>query len=210
MVADLYNHGVDAHSGIFIHNPLPILEENPQSNSAPPSQVQFQYYQSHIHEYENQWPSQAGEGEEDCRKNLGRSIGVACHKRIRVRNPHDQRQDISENLLDRLRRYSFMPLSDHTPECIRRDRPAELSWTERPQEGNRGRKRSSRELLQQILDRSSPPSVNSSGSKSASWALNIARSQDPKRQGELEGVSCSEDTTPHICVDEQRTNQSSL
>ncbi|KAI1422450.1 hypothetical protein F5Y12DRAFT_717347 [Xylaria sp. FL1777] len=210
MVADFYNDGVDAHSAVCIYSPLPILEEDSQSNSILPPHAQFEDYQSYVQEYENQWPSQAGEDEENYKKKLGRSIGVASHKRIKVRNSHGQRQDMTENLLNVLRRYSFIPLSDHTPKYIRRDQAAPSSWMKRPQEGDMGRKRSSRELLQEVLHRSSTSSINWLRSKSGSLSPYIAGPQDSKLQEELEGMSCSEDATPHICVDEQRTEQSSI
>ncbi|KAI1310656.1 hypothetical protein F5Y03DRAFT_403038 [Xylaria venustula] len=205
MVIDLYNDGIDAHCGTGIYNPLPILEEDSQSNSTPPPpQTDLEDCQLHIHEYEDQWPAVAGEGKEDYKKNLGSSIGVACHKRIRARNPHDQHQGESGNLLNGLRRYSFLPLLDDTPEHIRRARQAQHSSTESAHERH-NRKRSSRELLQQILHRPNSPSINSLGSKSGHWEENMVGSQKSKVRGELERAPCSEDTTPHICVDEQRT-----
>ncbi|KAK5626316.1 hypothetical protein RRF57_002031 [Xylaria bambusicola] len=148
MVSDLYIRGIDAHSGDSSYKPLPILEEASQSNSTPPLQAQGQDYQSHIHVYEKQWSSQASEYEMDCRKKRGRSIGVACHKRIRVREQLDQRPD-----------------------------------------------------------QSSPPLKGSSGSRSGSGAPDIDRSPDPMQQGQLRAASCSEDAAPHVCVDEQRTDQ---
>ncbi|KAI1345835.1 hypothetical protein F5Y01DRAFT_308755 [Xylaria sp. FL0043] len=180
MIADLYHDSVDAHTCSY--DPLPILEEDPQSIPIPPPppQVPFEDYQSHNHE-------------------LGRSIDASCHKRIRARNSLTQHQDINDNYSDCLRRHSFVPLLEHTPEYI-----------QRLQEGDRGQKRSSRELLQQILDRSNSPSINAAGSYSGSRTPNMAGSQDSKLQSELEGSSCSEDGEPHICIDEQETGGSSL
>ncbi|KAI1275491.1 hypothetical protein F5Y07DRAFT_400246 [Xylaria sp. FL0933] len=208
MVADLYHNGVDAHTCSY--DPLPILEEDPQSIPIPPPQVPIEDYQSHNHEYVNEWPSQAYEGGDDYNKRLGRSIGASCHKRIRARNSLTQHQDITDNYSDCLRRHSFVPLSEHTPGYIRSNIVAEPPWSERLQEGDRGQKRSSRELLQQILDRSNSPSINAAGSYSGSRTPNMAGSQDSKLQSELEGSSCSEDGEPHICVDEQETGGSSL
>ncbi|KAI0425906.1 hypothetical protein F5Y09DRAFT_351794 [Xylaria sp. FL1042] len=208
MVADLYHDGVDAHTCIY--NPLPILEEDPSSKLTPSPSAQFGDFQSDIHEYDNEWPSEACEGGYDLTKKPGRSIGVACHKRIRARSSLDQRQDITENLLDRLRRYSFVPLSEHLPEYIHSDRLAHPPWTERPQEDDIDLKPSGRELLQQILHRSNPPSIKDLSSNSGSRTPIIPGSQDSKLQGVLEGESCSSDAAPHICVNEQRTEESSL
>ncbi|KAI0966238.1 hypothetical protein F4678DRAFT_466818 [Xylaria arbuscula] len=203
MVVDFYNDGIDAHCGIGLYNPLPILEEDSQSNSTPPPQTHLEDCQLHIHD-EDQWPSVAGDGEEDYKKNLGSSIGVACHQRIRFKSPHDQHQHESGTPLNGLRRYSFLPLLDHTPKHTRQTRQVRPSLTERPHEEH-SRKRSSRELLQQILHRSNSSSLNSLGSKSGQWEENMVGSQKSKVRGELERAPCSEDTTPHICVDEQRT-----
>ncbi|KAI0813105.1 hypothetical protein GGR55DRAFT_677427 [Xylaria sp. FL0064] len=208
MVADLYHDGVDAHTCSY--DPLPILEEDPQSIPIPPPQVHFEDYQSHNHEYDNEWPSQAYEGGDDHNKRLGRSIGASCHKRIRTRNSLTQHQDITDNPSDCLRRHSFVPISEYTPEYIHSKLLAQPLWTERLQESDRGRKRSSRELLQQILDRSNSPSINDTGSYSGSRTPNMAGSRDSKLQSELEGSSCSEDGEPHICIDEQETGGSFL
>ncbi|KAI0514951.1 hypothetical protein F5B22DRAFT_636792 [Xylaria bambusicola] len=157
-VSDLYIHGIDAHSGDSSYRPLPILEEASQSNSTPSLQAQC------------------------------RSIGVACHKRIRVREQINQTPDIAEGPLDGLRHYTFLPLLDHASET---------------------RKRSSQALLQQILQQSNPSrmglSGSAAGSRSGSCAPNIDRSPDPIQQDQLRAASCSEDAAPHICIDEQRT-----
>ncbi|GAW14038.1 hypothetical protein ANO14919_034300 [Xylariales sp. No.14919] len=209
MVADLYHHGVDAHSGVCIYDALPILEEDPQSAPAPSQQAPPHDCYAHIQDNENHWQSRDDEGYADCGKKLGSSLGAASHRRIRARNAHDQRQDTNENLVDGLRRYSFVPLSDQIPEPIRTDWPAQASLTETPLEGDKQTKRSSRDFLQQILHRSNQSSITRLGSKPGSKAPNIARSQESsKRQGEAEGMCCSENNTPRIRINERQTEQS--
>ncbi|KAI1196982.1 hypothetical protein F5X97DRAFT_196205 [Nemania serpens] len=166
IISDLYNNGVDAHSRACIYNPLPILEEDSQTTSTSPGFSLSQDYRSPIREYENQWPSQAEEGDENYGRKLGCSIGVASHKRINsAREPHRQRTDVNENFLDRLRHYSLMPLPYERAELVHRERSVQPPLTETPPGTDKGRKGSSRELLQQILYRSAPSSTRSSLSK---------------------------------------------
>ncbi|KAI0438237.1 hypothetical protein F4803DRAFT_569818 [Xylaria telfairii] len=184
---DLYNRGIDAHSGVCLYNPLPILEESPQPT---PTFLNCPSFADDSH-------------------SLGRSIGVASHRRIKEREPCDQSQSLKENILDGLRRYSFLPLLDQTPENIRQDHLAHPSCMEFPLEGDEGRKLSSQELLQQILHQSDKHSMRSSGSKSSSGALNTIQPKEScGKQSEIEVKCCSEDTTPHICLDAQWGNES--
>ncbi|KAI8950399.1 hypothetical protein F4801DRAFT_590468 [Xylaria longipes] len=208
-ITNLYNHGVDAHSGVCIHSPLPILEEVPRTTSTCPDCSPFlDDYHSPIRENEGQWLSLAEDNNGDHRKRLGRSIGVARHRRIKAREPRDQHQNFKENLLDGLRRYSFLPLLDQTPENIRGEHPTNHSWMEIPLEGDRGRKLSSQELLQQILHQSDTSSMRSSRSKSSSGAMTTTQLKGGGRgQSQIEVRPCSEDTTPHICLDEQWRNE---
>ena len=203
MVADLYFHGIDAHSGVAAYNPLPILEEGSQSNSSPTPQSHLDDSRSHIYVYENQWSTQADEHEAHCRKKPGRSIGVASHKRIRAKELDNQQPDGAGNLIDGLRRYSFLPLLDHTSEYIRRDGPSIQFPTDVAEEGDKRRKSSSQELLRQILWQSRRGSSNS---RLGSLVPNMSRSQESKQLGQLREVSCSEDATPHVCIDEQRND----
>ncbi|KAI1166133.1 hypothetical protein F5B18DRAFT_92758 [Nemania serpens] len=153
MISDLYNRGVDAHSGACIYNPLPVLEEYSQTTPTSSKSFLSQDYHSPIREHENQWPPQTEEGGESYGEKLGCSIGVASHRRIPVREPHKQGKDQNENFLDRLLHYSFMPLSDQEAELVHRERFVQLPRTETPPGNDKGRKCSSRELLQQILHR---------------------------------------------------------
>lgn len=207
---DLYNRGVDAHSGVCLYNPLPILEENPRTTPTFPNCPPFlDDYHSHIQENKGEWLTQVKDGNGNHQKSLGRSIGIASHTRIKEREVRGQNQDLKENLLDGLRRYSFLPLLDQSLENICHDHSAHPSCMEFPLEGDEGRKLSSQELLQQILHQSDTHSIRSSGSKSNSGALTTIRPKESCRtQSEIEVKCCSEDTAPRICLDEQWGNQS--
>ncbi|KAI8631276.1 hypothetical protein F5Y19DRAFT_483144 [Xylariaceae sp. FL1651] len=197
-ITDLYNRGIDAHSGVFLYNPLPILEEDPRNITPLLSHAPLQ-------EYKDSWSCQADESDDDRRKRVGHSTESALHRRISVGAPHDEHQDVSGNLLDRLRRYSFMPLLDQTPESIRSDRPPQQLWAEIPLEGDGGaQKRSSQAMLRKILDQFESSPMKPSYSKSSSEVRKGTEPQKSLRRRSVPGrVSCSEDTIPHICVDEQ-------
>ncbi|KAI1758210.1 hypothetical protein F4782DRAFT_544560 [Xylaria castorea] len=208
-ITDLYNRGVDAHSGVCLHIPLPILEDDPRTTSTCLNCSPFlDDYPSPIQGKRDQWLSQVEEDNGDHRQKPGRSIGVASHRRIKASEPRNQHQDLKENLLDGLRRYSFLPLLDPTPETIRRDHPAHTSLMEIPLEDDKGLKLSSQELLQQILRQSDTSSMRSLRSKSSSGALTITRPKESWRKlSEIDRGSCSEDTAPHICLDDQWRSQ---
>ncbi|KAI1741667.1 hypothetical protein F4680DRAFT_464346 [Xylaria scruposa] len=204
-IPDLYHRGVDAHSGVCIHTPLSILEEDPRTTPTCPDCSPFiDDYDRPLQKDRYLWPSQDEEGNSDHRQKLGRSIGAASHRRIKARELHNQQQDLKENLLDGLRRYSFLPLLEQTPETIRRDHPAPPSWMEIPLGGDKERKLSGQQLLQQILGQSDASSVKSSRSKSSSGAPTTTQPKNGSRK--LSGIaagSCSEDTAPHTCLDGQ-------
>ncbi|KAI1369933.1 hypothetical protein F5Y08DRAFT_5618 [Xylaria arbuscula] len=207
MVADFYVHGIDAHNGVPTYTPLPILEEGSQSNPSPPPQSQLHGHRSHVHVCENQWSAEADEHEEDCKRKPGRSIGVARHKRIRVRELTDRGSDGPGDLLGGLRQYSFLPLLDHKCEHILKDGQSRQSSANIPQAEDKTRKLSSQDLLQQILCQSRK---GSSSSRSGSMAPNVSSPHDWKQLGQLREASCSEDAAPHVCIDEQQYDQSSL
>ncbi|KAJ3568555.1 hypothetical protein NPX13_g6381 [Xylaria arbuscula] len=207
MVADFYVHGIDAHNGVPTYTPLPILEEGSQSNPSPPPQSQLHGHRSHVHVCENQWSAEADEHEEDCKRKPGRSIGVASHNRIRVRELTDRGSDGPGDLLGGLRQYSFLPLLDHKCEHILKDGQSRQSSANIPQEEDKTRKLSSQDLLQQILCQSRK---GSSSSRSGSMAPNVSSPHDWKQLGQLREASYSEDAAPHVCIDEQQYDQSSL
>ncbi|KAI3324118.1 hypothetical protein HD806DRAFT_521964 [Xylariaceae sp. AK1471] len=203
--ADLYNRSIDAHSAVCTYSPLPILEEDSRATPPPPKHFPLPERSCSLQEYADQWSCQADDDGGDYGKRLGRSIGSASNRRIGVRAPYAEHQNPSTNLLDRLHRYSFMPHSEQTPECIRKDQPTGSAWVDIPLEGDGERKWSSLELLQEILNRSDPSSKKSSRSKSSSGQPNPARPRGSKQRDELGRVPCSEDTMPHVCMDEQWT-----
>ncbi|KAI0187514.1 hypothetical protein EV127DRAFT_471782 [Xylaria flabelliformis] len=181
-IPDLYHRGVDAHSGVCLHTPLSILEEDPRTTPTCPNCSPFlDNYDLSIQGSRDQCPPRTEESNRDHRQKLGRSIGVASHRRIKARESNNQQQDLKENLLDGLRRYSFLPLLDQTTEIIRRDHPSPPSRMGIPPEGDKERKLSSQQLLHQIL-----------GSRKLSG---------------IAAGSCSEDTAPHTCLDDQWRSQ---
>ncbi|KAI1490188.1 hypothetical protein F5X96DRAFT_637312 [Biscogniauxia mediterranea] len=113
----------------------------------------------------------------------------------------DTEEDPNESLLSKLRCYSFIPLLDQTPESIRGTVPPTQSWTEPPLPLEWGRKMSSMKLLQEILRKSSPPLSKTSRSNSGA----LKPRNPPRLFSRPDRIPCSEDTTPHICVDEQPT-----
>ncbi|KAI0888336.1 uncharacterized protein GGS22DRAFT_96156 [Annulohypoxylon maeteangense] len=153
-MSDLYVLGIDAHSGADVPKPLEILEESPPPTLAPSEDFLFQSSGP-------QWPTQVDKGS-DTHLKAGSAIGVSAHRRkssikpIEAPKPHQ-----NHGLLDTLRRYSFMPLSDQTPENIREASPPARTLADLPLREDGGRKQSSKDLLQEILDRK-PPSKRSS------------------------------------------------
>ncbi|KAI1387636.1 uncharacterized protein F4822DRAFT_430383 [Hypoxylon trugodes] len=116
-VSDLYACGVDAHCGTNIPQSLEVLEESPLQTPVPINDFPFQ-------EPPLQWPAQQTRGLEAIGKRTGCSIGVSSHRRKSSVKPMENRiPEPNHNILDKLRRYSFMPLSDQTPENIREASP---------------------------------------------------------------------------------------
>lgn len=209
--SDLYARGIDAHSGVDTPKHLDMLEESPSETPGPiksfPSQV-----------IPLQWPRKLDEGPPVSSNRTGSAIGVSSHRRKSTIKPMEARNlDSGHSLLDQLRRYSFMPLSDHTPESIREALPPARTPADIPLLEEGGRKRSSQELLQDILDRKLASDRTSQKSSRKSSRRN-SRAYAPERRkktgskatqpGGRSGpgrMSCSEDQTPHICMDEQPT-----
>ncbi|OTA59723.1 hypothetical protein K449DRAFT_108069 [Hypoxylon sp. EC38] len=200
-MSDLYARGVDAHLGVDVPKPLEMLEESPRQTPVPIDDSPFQTPGP-------QWSTHPSEGPESGLK-AGRAIGVSTHCRKSSTKPMEaQNSDHNHGLLDKLRRYSFMPLLDQTPESIRGASLPAQTWAEVPLRESGVTKRSSKELLQGILNRrsaskkssrrSSRPGVRERRNKTVSSA------QKRRRSG-LGRMSCSEDYQPHICMDEQLT-----
>lgn len=198
---DLYHRGIDAHSGVHVNNQLPVLLENSHSSSSATGSFSLRDHSSSHQWYENQWSDQRHE------KRLGRAIGSAARRRIgsvKSSQVEHHGHTTTTNLLDRLRRYSFIPLPEQTTEHTRKDGPSQPPTVEIPPNGDGERKRSSQELLQEILNRSDPSSMKSSRSKSSTTAVpNTARTRESSRQRSIVArLPCSEDMTPHVCTDE--------
>ncbi|KAI0100283.1 hypothetical protein GGR51DRAFT_564307 [Nemania sp. FL0031] len=163
----LYSSGIDAHSGIPICKPLPILEEGSQATSTSPRHSPLQACHSSVQKRENRVSSQDDHLHEDDEERVGCSIGAASHRRIRIREPQGRRQDTNQNLFDGLRHYKFMPALDQAPEYIYTERLPHPSWMKAALAEDQAQKRSSRDLLQRILRQSNPSSTRSSRSNSS-------------------------------------------
>ncbi|KAI0839637.1 hypothetical protein F5Y06DRAFT_11453 [Hypoxylon sp. FL0890] len=205
-MSDLYACGVDAHCGVDVPKPLEILEESPRQTPDPIGESPFRTP-------ELQWSTHPNEVSETSGLKTGRAIGVSAHCRRSSAKPMEARNsDAGHGLLDKLRRYSFMPLLEQTPESIRGASLPTRTWAEVPLYEDGGRRRSSKQVLQGILDRRPVPKKRSwklSRSSSRSGARGgrkrtISSAQNRRRSG-LDRMSCSEDHHPHICMDEQLT-----
>ncbi|KAI1416379.1 hypothetical protein F5Y13DRAFT_205260 [Hypoxylon sp. FL1857] len=204
-MSDLYAHGVDAHCGVDIPKPLEILEESPRQTPVPIDNVSFQTPES-------QWCTRPSKGLETGYLKSGRAIGVSTHcRKSSTKLMETRKSDPNHGLLDKLRRYSFMPLLDLTPENIRGASLPTRTRSEVPLYKDGGKKRSSKELLQGILDRRPVPKKSSrkSSQRSSRSGTRGRRkttiSSAQKRRSGLDCMSCSEDHHPHICMDEQLT-----
>ncbi|KAI0113071.1 hypothetical protein F4814DRAFT_460300 [Daldinia grandis] len=202
IIPDLYARGVDAHCGVNVPRPLEILEESPRQTPVPPTDPPFR-------DSMPQWPGKLNEKPEKLSRKTGRAIGASSHRRKSSFKPPGFRSSSTNyGLLEKLRRYSFMPLLDQTPESSRKILPLPRAWDELPlREG--GRRNSSKALLQGLLDgkpASNKSSRKSSGSGTRRQRKKTGSSATQRRQNAGAGrMSCSEDQTPHICMDEQLT-----
>ncbi|KAI1087215.1 hypothetical protein F5B19DRAFT_486874 [Rostrohypoxylon terebratum] len=208
MMSDLYVLGVDAHSGANTQKPLEVLKEPPLVAPAPIDGFLFKSKGP-------QWPTHRGEGPDALLK-PGSAIGASTHRRKSSFRPIEStKPHTNHGLLDTLRRYSFMPLSDQTPENIREASPPAQTCTDLQLREDGGRKQSSKDLLQEILDKKPMPkklSRRSSRKPSQPHIENPNRSRTgtaSSRKSGMGRMSCSEDQTPHICMDEQLTSLSS-
>ncbi|KAI1827250.1 hypothetical protein F4861DRAFT_399217 [Xylaria intraflava] len=204
IAVNLYNEGVDAHSGAYVYSTLPILEEDPQATPPLPTQSHqlFQQCNPHMQYDHDQRVPGADQGINHYGNHLGHSIGVASHQRTETRESHDESRGLRGDLLDNLRRHSFMTLSDQKSDCTRRNRSAQPSRMGIPMGRDGMRGRSSQDLLRNILDRSDSSLVQSSRSKSDAWA---SYGSGRRESSGLARAPCSEDTTPHVCADEQES-----
>ncbi|KAI4861291.1 hypothetical protein F4820DRAFT_464872 [Hypoxylon rubiginosum] len=206
-MSDLYARGVDAHSGANVSKPLEMLEESPRQTPAP-----VEYFPFTVSESE--WSRKLSEAPEAWDKKTGRALGAASHRRKSTFKPTEARSsEPRHGILDTLRRYSFMPLSDQTPESIREVSPIPETQAEVSLQAEGGRKRSSKEMLQGIINGkpvSNKPSRKSSRVSSGSNVQGQRRetgswTTQKRQSGPAGRVSCSEDQTPHVCVDELLT-----
>ncbi|KAI1174376.1 hypothetical protein F4777DRAFT_387753 [Nemania sp. FL0916] len=199
MISELYSRGVDAHSGVGIYDPLPVLEERSHTNSTSLSRSPLQTHLSSTLENENHCSFKAEDEGQRMSRKLGCSMGVASHKRIGQRVQHDQHKGANENIFGGLDNYNLIPKWEQTL-----DQLAQPSWTEIAVEESRERKRSSRDLLQGILQKSELSTTNLRRSKASPRAQRtIQQGKCSERRGKCPRLPCSEDGEPHVCLDDQ-------
>lgn len=150
---------------------------------------------------------------------MGRAIGSASHRRrssvkpagsLSMSRATDERNGPGTGIFETLRRYSLMPFEDQTPERARQaSRPPEAA-EEVPllaSPAGRERTQSSRDLLQDILDRAPvPPPRTSQWVATATPARKASRKRrDTDTAHDVVVQPCAEDWRPHVCLDEQST-----
>ncbi|KAI1763353.1 hypothetical protein GGR53DRAFT_467391 [Hypoxylon sp. FL1150] len=184
-----------------------MLEESPRQTPTPIEDFPFAVSDS-------EWSRKLKTTPEARDKKPGRALGAAAHRRKSTFKPTEaQSSKPSYGLLDKLRRYSFMPLSDQTPESIRKVSPPPQTQDEVSLQVGGGRKSTSKEMLQEIISRkpaSNKPSRRSSRmstrSRTRSQQKRTSSGTAQKRQSAGGSrVSCSEDQIPHVCMDEVLT-----
>ncbi|KAK8037972.1 hypothetical protein PG994_014739, partial [Apiospora phragmitis] len=145
------------------------------------------------------------------KKRMGSSMGIASHRRRSTLHQIDQPdQNPGTFLLDSLRRYSLMPLLEHTPEFLRRKTVVPKPFEDVPLTEHR--RMSSRAMLEEILARAPPqgPGQSSRSRNSSSSSSNPSKTyRMASRRGSdgsyLRRLSCLEESSPHVCADEQPT-----
>ncbi|KAH9907535.1 hypothetical protein F4778DRAFT_545283 [Xylariomycetidae sp. FL2044] len=194
---NLYHQDGDAHRGAFPSAPLSIVEESTQESPFSLSAILSQ----------DQWPYAIPRDDDvhDPNQRIGRAIGVASHRRrTSVRYQDQVAVDPNESLLTKLRRYSLLPLLDHAPEHVRAAVPPPTSRGEIPLQIAGQDRRPSELLLRDILNNFSASSRSSLTPPNARKGASSLRMRRRASLGRVE-LPCSEDTTPHVCLDEQIT-----
>jgi len=208
-IANLYSYGVDAHLGTPVRSQLPILEEDSQllAPPSPASETESSSVDSHstFPGYENQWLCEVGDKEEPDGKRFGRSIGSAAHRRISLKAPADELKEMDQGLVDRLRRYSFIPLLEQTPRYLRRAGTASAPTVPIPlvecNRVNKEEKARNRSLLQNILDWADSSADKLTNSKPTA-GMDDQLGDSSSHRHRYGRAPCSEETTPHVCMDE--------
>ncbi|KAK8034569.1 hypothetical protein PG993_009564 [Apiospora rasikravindrae] len=201
--------GVDAHRG---NTPVSDTEETSSiSTSTPPRTTTFS----------SSSPAESPKNPTR-KKSMGTSIGVASHRRRSTLHQIDQPDQTPDNtfLLDSLRRYSLMPLLEHTPEVLRRN-----TMVPKPLEDvvlSDRRRMSSRDMLEEILVKDTKAAKaaktaktrkaasQGSGSRHSSSSSSPSKTYRKAPRPSSGGSSfrwhyCLDDSVPHVCADEQPT-----
>ncbi|KAI0129608.1 hypothetical protein BJ170DRAFT_681100 [Xylariales sp. AK1849] len=233
----LYMCGVDAHSGITCPSPMPQAQGGATASStlytcgvdahfgiaSPPSTSQTQ-----VETAATKTASEASQPPpiDKPENKMGFALGTFAHRRNSSLLSAESREQPNPDapLLDKLRRYTLLPILDQTSGSSLRTNPLLPSTSvhstpnyELPLQGQR--KSSSKAMLEDILAKSPPtrrPTRRSTG-----FATNMfsesglgLRKASRKRTTGMMGtfgttkkrcVSCTEDQRPHACVDEVMT-----
>lgn len=194
----LYESGIDAHSYSYddhaepprsptclLPEPMVIHEVPPmQEGALPPPQIM----------------SSISPGSK-----MGSEIGVSTHRRKSSTKSTVQPEANDDNmLLNKLRRYSFLPLLDDTPENLRSTPTPPQPTDEISLQA--GPRRSSRDVLRKILERAPPlPKPDRAGIYHA-----ITGAARAPNRGSMAGrhLSRSGDHVPHMCADEMPRHDS--
>ncbi|KAI1338937.1 hypothetical protein F5Y15DRAFT_416698 [Xylariaceae sp. FL0016] len=178
---DLYDNGEDTQSVRGVDPPISIYSQGVDAHVREPantvlsplgastrSATPLSHPSTHLQRQQGRSLRQVDSREVRGRK-LGRSIGSTIRqRRISVRKKSESQEDQGEGILDKLRRYSFMPLIDQTPENIRRATPTPPpSWSPlRLLLPTADRKSSGQQMPEAILNRPKSQSYRSSKSSS--------------------------------------------
>ncbi|KAH8666453.1 hypothetical protein BX600DRAFT_539576 [Xylariales sp. PMI_506] len=188
---DFYRCGIDAHSG---WQPLKLTQDN-AAMSCRTRNLAWQHQ-----------GSRQGETIEmpDRKHSAATDEGPSSYQRNSVVSPNNEADPgNSSPLIETLRQYSFLPLQEQPPENLRKTTstlrnsvPGEELFTD----ASNKRKRSSKELLEDILRKSSwyldNNRIRKRGSHASTSSLQVYR-------GSTQVHHCMEDHTPHICMDEE-------
>ncbi|KAI1323907.1 hypothetical protein F5Y16DRAFT_424555 [Xylariaceae sp. FL0255] len=206
--ADLYYHGIDAHISATSRDKTPSPDEVTSSELPTCPFVEEENSLAHFPDCGDTRPCNTNACDNSHVNKLGRSIGSASHRRI-ISKPidHERHSDPDNTILKKLRRYSFLPLTDLTPESVRQDAASARLSMEPPIERGLELRRMSKGILQEILTRSDSLKERSRRVQSSSSAV---ASRSPRKQARKSEVApwrkpCLEDSNPHICMDEQET-----
>ncbi|KAI1817331.1 hypothetical protein GGS20DRAFT_592265 [Poronia punctata] len=208
-VADLYSHGVDAHTGVPVSAEPSSFEDvsRPASPLLSPGTRPDSTDDRTSSPDPTDWWANYTRGDESSGVNrLGRSIGSASHKRISDSVAPNGQNEVRSDYFSRSGRYSLVSILQPAPRYSRRAGSAPGLFVDNPQDGQVVGKDSSRDVLRGILGWPNAPLSTIPDSRSMT-----ARQADDGFHHRHSGKGpCPEDGTPHICTDELWTPESDL